>query len=137
MKKKLKGLTGKIHRGPKLFDHMSDIVEEKDFGFIPKEPDPGFSVENNRRVIEQTIRENEARENILNKKYMEGVEERSDAASYFLRALEKHKYSNMAPHDQALKYFGKKELARLRGQELLADESLKQSLQKMFSIKDS
>ena len=61
MKKKLKGLKGKIHRGPKLYPHMSDIVEEKDFKFIPKDPDPNFSVEHNRKVIAQTIKENEIR----------------------------------------------------------------------------
>src|SRR3990167_8286315 len=110
--KKLKGLKGKIHRGPKLFPHMSDIVEEKDFKFIPKDPDPNFSVENNRKVIDQTIKENEIRE----------------------KALKRGKYMALPAQEAAIKYFGKKQLARLRGNELLADKSLKRSLRRMFNI---
>jgi len=134
MKKPLKGLKGKIHRGPKLYPHMSDIVEEKDFKFIPKDPDPNFSVENNRKIIAQTIKENEIREKALKRAYMDGIEERTDAATYFFKALEKGKYSSLPAQEAAVKYFGRKQLARLRGNELLADESLKRSLRKMFNI---
>ena len=137
MKKKLKGLKGKIHRGPKLYPQMSDIVEEKDFKFIPKDPDPNFSVEHNRKVIAQTIKENEIREKALKRTYMDGIEERTDAATYFFKALEKGKYSSLPAQEAAVKYFGRKQLARLRGNELLADMNLKRSLRIMFGIKDS
>lgn len=115
---------------------MSDIVEEKDFKFIPKDPDPNFSVEHNRKVIAQTIKENAIREKALRRDYMEGVEERTDAATYFFNALEKGKYSALPAQEAAVKYFGKKELARLRGNELLADENLKRSLRRMFGIQN-
>ena len=114
---------------------MSDIVEEKDFKFIPKDPDLNFSVEHNRKVIAQTIKENKIRQKMLDKEYMEGIEERTDAATYFLRALERGKYSSLSPQEKAIKYFGRKELTRLRGNELLADKNLKRSLQVMFGVK--
>ena len=120
-----------------MFNNLSDIVEEKDFKFIPKDPDPGFSVEHNRKVIAQTIRENAIREKILKKTYMDRVEERTDAASYFFKALEKGRYSSSTPQEQAIRYFGKKQLARLRGDELLADPNLKRSLQVMFGVKEN
>ena len=128
---------GKIHRGPKLFPHLSDIVEEKDFGFIPKDPDPGFSVEHNRKVIAQTIKDNAIREKMLKKDYMDKVEERVDAASYFAGALGRGKYSALPVQEAAVRYFGKKELTRLRGQQLLEDENLKKYLTKIFNIKES
>ena len=113
---------------------MSDIVEEKDFKFIPKDPDPNFSVEHNRKVIAQTIKENEIREKALKRAYMDEIEERTDAATYFFKALERGKYMALPAQEAAVKYFGKKQLARLRGNELLADENLKRSLRKMFNV---
>ena len=71
--------------------------------------DVDFNPERNKRVIEDTIKKTNKRIAQLKKEYSQQVEERVDAASYYLKALLQHK-SYTAEH-----YFGRRELARLRG----------------------
>lgn len=107
-------------RGPKLYPHLktSGQIDEKDFKYVPAEPEPGFSVEHNRRVIEESIKKNDRLMRQKQKEFDEAIEERTDASVSFLQALIRGKYNSSDPHTAAMKYFGKKELARLRGEEI-------------------
>lgn len=117
--------------GPVLYkdlDHGGEI-QQKDFKYVPKDPNFGFDPEKNRRVIAETIADNKRREQALKKEYLENVEEKVDAGVYFLKKLTTGAYESLTPHEAALKYFGSKELARLRGEEI------KQELMARMSIK--
>jgi len=121
-------------RGPKLYKDLkrgrSGEIRDVDFKYMYQKPDGdiGFSVEHNRRVIAETIKKNKENEKRLKKEYLENVEERIDASTYFLKALANSKYASSDPHTQALKYFGRRELARLRG------EQIKQELMSKFAM---
>ena len=106
--------------GPKLYKDKSDIIEERDFRFVPKDADVNFDPAHNRSVIEETIKKNELREKALKKEYMEQVEERVDAGIYLLKEMARKKFNpdTDSARDLALKYFARKELARLRGEEI-------------------
>ena|SRR3990167_374939 len=111
-------------KGPKLYKDLkrghSGEIRDVDFKYMYQNPDGdiGFSVEHNRKVIEETIKKNKANEKRLKKEYLNNVEERIDASTYFLKAIANGKYNSSDPHTQALKYFGRRELARLRGEEI-------------------
>ena len=79
------------------------------------DPSPGFDPEHNRRVIEQTIKENDAKRLKAGKEHEEAIRERSAALATYLKSLSQ----GNATSDMK-KYFGRKELARLRGEEILA-----------------
>lgn len=106
--------------GPKLYKEQrhSGEIQKQDFKYMFQNPDGdiGFNPEYNRRIIEETIKKTKKREKELKKQYMEQVEERIDAGVSFLKALAEGRYNN--PHTAAMKYFGRKELARLRGEEI-------------------
>ena len=106
--------------GPKLYKNIktSGEIQQKDFRFVPKDAEAGFSPERNRKVIEDTIVKTDRRLAQLKKEYSEQVEERVDAVSYFLMNLIKHKSYTSDPTKAAEYYFGRKELARLRGEEI-------------------
>jgi len=80
--------------------------------------DPGFSAEKNMAIINETIRDNDKLQAKKEKQYSEMVEERADAASYFLQSLLKGGSKGNSPREAALAYYGKKELGRLRGEEI-------------------
>lgn len=87
--------------------------DEKYFEQFPADPD--FSVEHNKRVIEETIKETE--KNIRKKKREqdEPYRERAHAVSRYLSSLQQKGGSKNVE-----KYFGKRYLAKLRGKEALA-----------------
>ena len=108
-------------KGPKLsnLSHSGEIAES-DFKYMYEKPegDLGFSVEHNRRVIAQSIAKNDKKSKQIQKDYDETLEERTNAAVDFLRYLANSKYnpSTDSSSKAALKYFGRRELARLRGE---------------------
>lgn len=108
--------------GPKLDKKLknSGVIQEQDFKYMYQNPsgDLNFSVEHNQKVIADTIKATKKREAELRKQYMNRVEERVDAGTAFLKALARGKYATMGSHEAALKYFGRQELARLRGEEI-------------------
>lgn len=89
----------------------SQVLDFKKF-YVPGGED-GFSPERNKAVIEETILKYEADRDRRQKEFGESLDERSDAVSHFLKAIDRGQATT------ALKYFGKKELARLRGEEIL------------------
>lgn len=108
--------------GPKLFKKQkhSGEIQEQDFKYMYEKPegDPGFSVEHNRKVIEDTIKATKEREKRLKKEYLNKVEERVDAGVSLLKALASGKYTGVDSNTAALRHFGRKELTRLRGEEI-------------------
>jgi hypothetical protein len=86
-----------------------------------------FSEERNKYIIDSTIREYEETRKKRRAKQEEDLAERIDAATYYLMKLEK---SGDTP---AERYFGKRELARLRGQKI--SQSLQQAKRILEPIK--
>ena len=109
-------------KGPKLYKKIktSGEIHKDDFKYLYQKPDGdvGFSVEHNRRVIENGIKKTNQKIRQLIKEYSEKLNERVDASYYYLRAIVRNKMSSSNPKAAALKYFGKRELARLRGDEI-------------------
>jgi len=116
-------------KGPKLFKKLrhSGEIQQQDFKYMYEKPegDIGFSPERNRQVVANVIKKTKAHEAQLKKEYMENVEERVDASVSFLKALARGKYNSSDPHTAAMKYFGRRELARLRGEEIRRELMLK------------
>src|SRR3990167_2516433 len=106
--------------GPKLYKDLktSGEIAKSDFRFVPKDAEANFSVERNRKVIEDTIIKTDRRLAQLKKEYSNQIEERVDAVSYFLKNLIKHKSYASDPRKAAEYYFGRHELARLRGEDI-------------------
>lgn len=78
-------------------------------------PEEGFSPERNKQVIEKTIKKSELIRQRRNKDYIEQIRERSDAVVTFLRAVDRGREPNID------RYFGRTELARLRGQRIVEE----------------
>ena|SRR3990167_6852692 len=106
--------------GPKLYKKLrrSGEIQQADFKFVPKDPEPGFDPARNRKVIDNSIKKYDRKIAQMKKEYSNQVEERVDAASYFLKKLIQHKSYASDPRKAAEYYFGRKELARLRGDEI-------------------
>lgn len=89
-----------------------------DFIFMSQNPegDPGFSAEHNLRVMAETKRKNQEIRRKRIREHEENVRERASAAATFIKSVEKGgKTTNVQD------YFGKKQLAYLRGEEILKE----------------
>src|SRR3990167_411641 len=95
-------------------------IAKADWKYMLEKPDgdPGFNPMRNKQIIEDTIKKTDKRIMQLKKEYSEQVEERDDAVSYYLKSLMRHKTYASDPRKAAEYYFGRKELARLRGDEI-------------------
>jgi len=97
--------------------------ERKDYEkYYVKNPDGGFSPERNKAIIEQSIKDYEKERALRRKLYRDDLMERADATVSYLMKLER------AGDTPAERYFGKKELSRLRAQKIL------QTIQKMTPL---
>jgi hypothetical protein len=83
--------------------------------FFKDRPDDGFSPERNKSVVDGTIRKYEQMRAKRKKQFDEQVRERSDAVAQYLKHLVNGKSTTVE------KYFGRRELARLRGQRILQE----------------
>lgn len=96
----------------------SKILEEqkRDFAlYFVEDGDEGFSPEYNKHVIEKTIKKAEDLRKLKKKRYDETLRERSDAVATYLK-------SRVAEGNTPIeKYFGKREMANLRGQRILQE----------------
>lgn len=87
--------------------------EKNDFKkFFVEGGEDGFNPEWNKMVINKTIEKHERAIRNRMKLRKESVEERADAMSYYLMYLAKHGTQT------ADKYFGRRELARLAGENI-------------------
>lgn len=72
----------------------------------------GFNPEYNKMVIERSIKKHNAMQQAKRKAYREGLAERVDAVTTWAKSLS-------GSHMPAERYFGKRQLAYLRGQKIL------------------
>lgn len=90
------------------------FVDPKDYKFTPVDADADFDPEHNKQVIEGVIKKTEQEWKRRRKIYGGMLQERSEALSSFLKAREQGGKGSSAES-----YFGKRELARLRGEQVL------------------
>lgn len=93
------------------------MITDKDFeankSLYVAKPDPDFSPDRNKAIIEGTIKKYEETVEKKRKEYRNQVAERSDAVATYLKSL-----SN-GSNKPVEKYFSRQELAHLRGQKIL------------------
>lgn len=92
---------------------ISNSVRPEDKKYILDVPDAGFSPERNKFIIEQSIKDYEAMRAKKYKDQVEQYEERADAVVTYLKSLNKG-----AGESNMERYFGRKNLAYLRGEEI-------------------
>lgn len=94
-------------------DHALYFVEEGEVGFSP---------ERNKAIVEGTIKKYEIKRRRQIAAFRDQVAERSDAVATYLQHVAQ------GGDDNIDKYFGKKELSRLRGEDKLA------KLKRMYGV---
>lgn len=115
-----------------------DYISPEDWKFMEQAPygDPDFSEEHNRRVIAEVDEWNDRMDRVREKTHKESVRERSSAVSRYL-----HQLSQGRGVSGVDKYFGKRYLAYLRGQEILsklkANPAVVERLKRKWSKKGS
>jgi hypothetical protein len=89
-------------------------VQKKDYEkFYVLNPEPEFSPEHNKRVIEGSIKKYEAKQKEAMDTFRQGLGERSDMVASYLK-------SNAVQSNKPIdKYLGKAMMARLRGEEII------------------
>lgn len=92
-----------------------DKIDPKDYIYLEQMPegDPDFDESRNKAVIAGVIRKTDKMYRQKRREFQEGLRENTQAATHYLKALEGGASTN------AEKYFGRRELARLRGEEVL------------------
>jgi len=81
--------------------------------FWPKEPEPGFSPERNRQVVDKSIEKYEAMRKKKMALFTENLKERTDALASYLAGG-----SGLQRNRSLEQYFGKRYLAHLRGEDI-------------------
>ena len=101
----------------KKFDRKKDGISQKDWKFMEQMPygDPDFDPEHNRRVIAEVDAWNDQMDRQRVREYKERTKERTNAVAQYLKNLTQGR--GITKIDQ---YFGKRELARLRGEEIVS-----------------
>ncbi|MEK9207285.1 MAG: hypothetical protein AAB922_02305 [Patescibacteria group bacterium] len=89
-------------------------VNPIDWSLTPVDPDPNFDPEHNRRVIDEVVRKNRLVAKRKERESQEGTKERVNAITTYLKSL-----SSGRTKSDVVRYFGKQEIARLRGTEIL------------------
>ena len=98
--------------------------------FLPKEPDPEFSVRKNKFVVENTIKKYEANRKKKMAEFEDKLGERTHAAASYLAG------GGGAERSRSVdKYFGKTGLAHLRGEDIA--NQLKQQQDMLITDKKS
>ena len=89
-----------------------ELINPLDWKYMQANPhgDQDFDPEHNKRVIEASIKETDRMARQKEREYQESIKERATAAATWMKSDQ----SNIK------NYFGPKELARLRGEEVLA-----------------
>ena len=93
---------------------MTVKIQPEDKKFWLDEPEPGFSPERNEAVVNNTIKKYEKKQLEKRKEAWDGIRERAHAISYWLTS--RHGALSSKPLD---KYFGRKYLAKLRGEDII------------------
>lgn len=85
----------------------------KDKKFFVEKGDQGFNPDRNKFIIEETIRQHDKNMKKKDKEYVDKLRERTDAVVCYLKRLVNGSSLSVE------KYFGKRELARLRGEQIV------------------
>jgi hypothetical protein len=108
---------------------MSDFTDSQKQDFYKwylDVPEEGFSPERNKKVIEDSILKARMMKMQKNKDYVETIRERADAVASYLKHI-------MMGHEKGVEsYFGRVELARLRGQKIV--EEVKGRMKRLISL---
>lgn len=100
-----------------------DKVARSDWKFVKVDPDPNFSPQRNRRIIDEVIRETDVLARKKQREFAEGLGERTSAIAQFISAV------NLGGREEAAeKYFGKKFLNHLKGMQKKAENQSKDGL---------
>ena len=93
---------------------MNTVIDRTDWGFVQAEPDSDFSPEHNQRVLDATIQKGEMLHRAQKASFIKGLRERTGAVADYVQSLKMG-----GSNSNINKYFGKRHLAYLRGQEIL------------------
>lgn len=112
--------------------YLGKMIDPTDWNYVPTDPSPNFSEKRNKRIIAETIEDNEKLRKKREKEYGSKIRERSEAMARYLDDVVKGKTSSDVD-----KYFGNKELAKLRGEEIrdiikakISDDTKNRAIQK-------
>lgn len=94
-------------------------ILEKDKRFYQEKPDPGFSPERNQKVISESIRRAQIMQAEKDKRFMDELGERAEAAEAYLRS--RMGAASNDPENTIEEYLGKKNLAKLRGEKIVEE----------------
>ena len=95
--------------------HPKDWIHPRDLQHVLPVPDPDFDPSRNKRIIENVIQETDKMQRQKQKDFNDRVDERSSAVMDYLKSLDRGGKAT-----QIERYFGKKYIAYLRGQEFLS-----------------
>ena len=93
---------------------MNTKITKDDWHLVNVDPDPDFDPERNKRIIAETIRKNNLLRARKKREGDEKVRERSSAVAQYLDDLNRGRTESTVTD-----YFGRHEIARLRGEEIL------------------
>lgn len=97
-------------------------IDPLDYKFAPVDPDPDFDPKRNQEVIDFTIKRSEELWREKQRKFNEGIKERSEAISTYAEAVKMGRTNSNYKN-----FFGKEYLYHLKGQKLV-DELKKKYL---------
>lgn len=89
-------------------------IAKHDWHLVPIEPDANFDPEHNKKVIEDTIRKSQIIAARKKREWENKARERTAAVAQYVKAIDTGNTEK-----SVLDYFGRKELARLRGEEIM------------------
>ncbi len=92
---------------------MSNLIQKEDYKFVGVNPDPGFDADRNKKVITETIANSERNRRLKQADYKDRLMARTGAIATYIKSIDNGQTSM-----DVLKYFGRKEIARLRGEEI-------------------
>ena len=90
------------------------IIKREDWKYVPKDPEPNFSPERNKRIIKETIEDSDRKRKEARKNWTKDMRERTDAIAQYLTSDH-----GATVNKRVERYFGKKQLTRLRGEDIL------------------
>lgn len=91
------------------------LIAPSDYGFMEENPygDPNFNADHNKKVVADSIKKYEANRRRKQREHREDIRYRSEAVAKYFESIKQGNGGDIK------KYFGKEELLRLRGQEIL------------------
>ena len=108
---------------------MSDLSKNQLLDYrkwYNEKPEEGFSPDRNKKVIEDSIKKAQIMRQRKHTDFIEQLRERSDAVVSYLKRVE------MGMEKDVESYFGRQELARLRGQKIV--EEIRGRSKRLFSL---